>query len=114
MPAGSVISENPAAGAAVAPASAVALVVSSGPAPTAVPTVDRVIFSEGLGKRTTAAFSIATPGDLLVAFAASDGPAAANAQSLTIAGAGLTWTRVQRSATQFGVAEIWTARATPR
>ena len=112
VPAGSVISENPAAGSAVAPASAVALVVSSGPAPTAVPTVDRVIFSEGLGKRTTAAFSIATPGDLLVAFAASDGPAAANAQSLTIAGAGLTWTRVQRSATQFGVAEIWTARAT--
>jgi beta-lactam-binding protein with PASTA domain len=112
VPAGSVISESPAAGAAVAPASAVALVVSSGPAPTAVPTVDRVIFSEGSGKRTTAAFSIATPGELLVAFAASDGPAAANGQSLTISGAGLTWTRVQRAATQFGDSEIWTARAT--
>jgi len=112
VPAGSVISENPAAGASVAPSTAIALVISSGPAPVVgVPTVDRLIFSEGLGKRTTAAFSIATPGDLLVAFAASDGPAAANAQSLTISGAGLTWTRVQRAATQFGASEIWTARA---
>ena len=112
VPAGSVISANPAAGASVAPSTAIALVISSGPAPVVgVPTVDRLIFSEGLGKRTTAAFSIATPGDLLVAFAASDGPAAANAQSLTISGAGLTWTRVQRAATQFGASEIWTARA---
>ena len=48
---------------------------------------------------------------MLVAFAASDGPAAANAQTLTIAGAGLTWTRRARAATQSGVAEIWTAPA---
>jgi beta-lactam-binding protein with PASTA domain len=111
VPAGAVISESPAAGASVAPSSAVALVVSSGPAATATPAVDRVIFSEGLGKRTTAAFSTTTASEMLVAFAASDGPAAPNSQSLTIAGAGLTWTRVQRAATQFGVAEIWTARA---
>ena len=109
--AGAVISQNPAAGASVAPSSAVALVVSSGPAATVSPAVERVIFSEGLGKRTTAAFSTAAPGDMLVAFAASDGPVGPNAQSLTIAGAGLTWTRVQRAATQSGVAEIWTARA---
>ena len=109
--AGAVISQNPAAGASVAPSSAVAIVVSSGPAATGSPTVERMIFSEGLGKRTTVAFSTAAPGDMLVAFAASDGPAAPNAQSLTIAGAGLIWTRVQRAATEFGVAEIWTARA---
>jgi len=111
VPAGSVISQTPTAGASVAPSSAVALVVSSGPAATGVPTVDRVIFSEGLGKRTTAAFSTTAPGEMLVAFAASDGPPAPNSQTLTIAGAGLTWTRRARAATQFGDAEIWTATA---
>jgi len=39
VPAGNVISENPAAGTPVAPGSAVNLVVSSGPAPVAVPNV---------------------------------------------------------------------------
>src|SRR4029077_18151104 len=43
-------------------------------------------------------------------FAPSDGPAAPNAQTLTITGAGLTWTRRARAATQFGDAEIWTAQ----
>jgi beta-lactam-binding protein with PASTA domain len=111
VPAGAVISQTPIGGATVAPSSAVALVVSSGPAATAVPTVEKMVFSEGLGKRTTAAFSTAAGGDVLVAFAASDGPAAPNAQTLTIAGAGLTWTRRARANTQFGVAEIWTAPA---
>ncbi|HXI28219.1 MAG TPA: PASTA domain-containing protein, partial [Vicinamibacterales bacterium] len=111
VPTGAVISQTPAAGASVAPGSAVAIVVSSGPASVGVPTVDRTVFSEGLGKRTTPAFSTTVPGEFLVAFAASDGPAAANAQTLTIAGAGLTWTRRARAATQFGDAEIWTAPA---
>jgi beta-lactam-binding protein with PASTA domain len=111
VPAGSVISQTPSAGASVAPSSAVAIVVSSGPAATGVPTVDRLVFSEGLGKRTTAAFSTIAPGELLVAFAASDGPAAPNAQSLTISGAGLTWTRRARAASQSGDSEIWTAIA---
>jgi beta-lactam-binding protein with PASTA domain len=111
VPAGAVISQTPAAGASVAPASAVALVVSSGPAAVGVPTVDKMVFSEGLGKRTTAAFSTTVPGEVLVAFAGSDGPAAPNAQTLTISGAGLTWTRRARAATQFGDSEIWTATA---
>jgi hypothetical protein len=34
-----------------------------------------------------------------------------NNQNLTVSGAGLTWTRVQRAATSRGVAEIWTATA---
>jgi beta-lactam-binding protein with PASTA domain len=111
VPAGAVITQNPAAGASVPPSSAVAIVVSNGPAATGVPTVDKMVFSDGLGKRTTAAFSTTVPGELLVAFAASDGPAAANAQTLTISGAGLTWTRRARAATQFGDSEIWTASA---
>jgi len=84
------------------------------PPPAATPTVDKMVFSEGAstaGRRTTAAFSTTTAGDVLVAFAASDGPAAGNAQSLTVSGAGLTWTRVQRAATKFGTSEIWTATA---
>src|SRR5262249_32998919 len=75
------------------------------------PTVDKIIFSEGAGKRTTAAFSTTKANDVLVAFVASDGPAAANAQTVTVSGAGLTWTRVRRQAGSFGDAEIWTATA---
>ena len=109
---GLVISQSPTAGSSVAPSSMVSFVVSIGPAPVAaVPAVDKMVFSEGLGKRTTPAFSTTSAGEMLVAFAASDGPAAANAQTLTVAGAGLTWTRVRRAATQFGDAEIWKASA---
>jgi concanavalin A-like lectin/glucanase superfamily protein/PASTA domain-containing protein/Big-like domain-containing protein len=75
------------------------------------PTVDKMVFSEGLGKRTTPSFSTTRANDILVAFAASDGPGAPNAQTLTIAGAGLTWTRVRRVAGSFGDSEIWTATA---
>ena len=75
------------------------------------PTVDKMVFSEGLGKRTTPAFSTTRAGDVLVAFAGSDGPASANSQTLTIAGAGLTWSRVRRVAGSFGDAEIWKATA---
>jgi beta-lactam-binding protein with PASTA domain len=109
--AGKVISQNPVAGNSVPLSSAVALVVSTGPATTGVPAVDKMVFSEGLGKRTTAAFSTTAPGEVLVAFAASDGPPSANSQTLTIAGAGLSWTRVRRAATRFGDSEIWTATA---
>jgi len=42
---------------------------------------------------------------------ASDGPPAQNGQTVTVAGAGLTWTRVKRQALSFGDTEIWTATA---
>lgn len=90
---------------------AVAVTVSNGAPAPAAPTVDKMVFSEGLGKRTTTPFSTASPGEVLVAFAASDGPAASNSQTLTISGAGLVWNRVARAATQFGTSEIWTATA---
>ena len=91
--------------------SAIVGVTVSNLVPVAVPTIDKTVFSEGLGQRTTPAFSTTSPGEVLVAFAASDGPAAGDAQTLTISGGGLTWTRVQRAAAQFGVSEIWTATA---
>jgi hypothetical protein len=111
-PAGQVISQNPLPGASAAPNSAVALVISLGPAAVAVPTVQANVFVDGVGPRTTPAFSTTTAGEVLIALAASDGPTAgANNQNLTISGGGLTWTRVRRAATQRGVAEIWTATA---
>jgi hypothetical protein len=67
------------------------------------PAVDRVIFPK-VGKARPRR-PAQRAGRMLVAFAASDGPPAPNAQSLTIAGAGLTDARA-RAATQFGVAEI--------
>jgi len=93
----------------VAPATAVALVVSAGSS--VVPlAVDIVTSVDNNDTVTTTAFSTTAPGELLVAFAASDGPTA-SAQSLTISGAGLTWNLVRRSNTQFGTAEIWSATA---
>ena len=77
----------------------------------AVPTVDKTVSVDGTGARTTPLFSTTTAGEVLVAFAASDGPSAANAQTLTISGAGLTWTRVRSIAGRPGVVEIWTATA---
>ena len=111
VPAGSVISQNPAAAVTVVPGSAVALVVSSGPA-AATPAVDATTFSDGTGARTTPAFSTTAAGDVLVALVGSDGsPTGVNTQTLTITGGGLTWTRVQRAATSRGVSEVWTATA---
>jgi hypothetical protein len=78
---------------------------------TTVPTVDKTVSIDGTGTRTTPAFSTTSAGEVLVAFAASDGPSAANAQSLTISGAGLVWTRVRSIAGRPGVVEIWTATA---
>jgi hypothetical protein len=70
------------------------------------------VFKDGPGAQTTPAFSTTTPGEVLVAFATSDGPTSGvNNQLLTVSGAGLTWTRVARAATQRGVSEIWTATA---
>jgi len=64
---------------------------------------------DGAGTMTSPSFSTATAGDLLVAFVSYDGPTS-SAQSATVTGAGLTWTRVQQANTQAGTSEIWTAR----
>ena len=73
--------------------------------------VGTVVSSDGAGTRVTPLFSTATAGELLVAFASADGPANATRQTLTVSGAGLTWTLARRGNTQFGTAEMWTATA---
>jgi len=111
VPAGSVISQTPTAGTLVTINTAIALVVSSGPPPVSTDVaVDRVISSDGRGTRTTPAFSTSGPGEILLAFAASDG-AISGGQRLTVSGAGLTWTLVRRANAQAGTAEIWKATA---
>jgi beta-lactam-binding protein with PASTA domain len=109
--AGSVISQSPAGASSALAGSAVSLVVSTG-APPPVPTAQVTVFKDGAGAQTTPAFSTTAPGEVLVAFATSDGPTSGtNNQFLTVSGAGLTWTRVARAATQRGVSEIWAATA---
>ncbi|WP_426518513.1 Ig-like domain-containing protein [Diaminobutyricibacter sp. McL0618] len=65
----------------------------------------------GTGPVSAPAFNTAMPGELLVAFVASDGPASAGAQTATVGGAGLTWTLVKRANARYGDSEIWTATA---
>src|SRR6185295_13014148 len=110
VPAGSVISQTPVAGTLQPLGTAVALVVSSGTARTLA--VDRTVFVDGVGTRTTAPFSTTEAGELLVAFATSAGPTQTTPkQTLNISGAGLSWTLVRRTNTQSGTAEIWAATA---
>jgi hypothetical protein len=111
-----VISQTPIAGTQVTTGSAVALVVSSGPPPIPVPlAIDTIVFSDGNGTRVTAPFNTTEAGELLVAFAASDGPNdSTGPQTVTVSGAGLAWSLVTRANTQSGTAEIWAAYAPMR
>jgi hypothetical protein len=59
---------------------------------------------------TTPPFSTGA-NELLLAFVGADGPSASQGQTVTVAGAGLSWALVVRTNTQFGTAEIWTANA---
>jgi beta-lactam-binding protein with PASTA domain len=110
-PVNTVLSQSPTGGSQVAAGSAVTLVVSSGPSPAGgAPTVDKTVSSDGSGTRTTPAFSTATSGEVLLAFAAADGPSSGS-QTLAVSGAGLVWTLVKRVNAQHGSAEIWRATA---
>jgi len=79
------------------------------PGPAGSLQIESKVFVDGLGTLTTPLSTFAN-GDLVVAFVAADGPTT-SAQSATVSGGGLTWTRVQRSNAQFGTSEIWTAKA---
>ena len=72
-------------------------------------TQEMAISVDAQGVMQTPMFSTTTPGDLIVAFVAYDGPIG-SPQTATVSGAGLTWTLVERSNNQSGTAEIWAAR----
>jgi len=82
--------------------------VSNPPPVMACFVVDATTFRHGRGPVTTPAFKTALPSQLLLAFASSDGPRN-SAQTLSVSGAGLTWTLVKRANSQAGTAEIWMA-----
>jgi hypothetical protein len=72
-------------------------------------TINTVISQSGTTTTTTPAFSTSEPGEILLAFADSDGPPTGG-QTLQVSGAGLSWSLVQRANAQTGDAEIWMAR----
>ena len=74
------------------------------------PVIDVSVSVDGTNAVTTASFHTALPGELLLAFVASDGPTSA-AQTVTVSGAGLTWTLAGRANSQLGTAEIWRTTA---
>jgi hypothetical protein len=74
------------------------------------PTIDSKVSAEGHGTVTTPAFSTGQPGDVLVAFASSDGPRS-SPQTLSVSGGELTWSLVKRANAQPGTTEIWTSTA---
>jgi len=69
------------------------------------------VTAHGTGNVTTPSFHTAMAGEVLLAFVSADGPSGANKQTVTVSGAGLTWTLVKRANAQSGDSEIWTATA---
>ncbi|HUI49197.1 MAG TPA: lysyl oxidase family protein, partial [Acidimicrobiia bacterium] len=71
---------------------------------------DATVFKDGHGALTSPAFNTTAPGDLIVAFVGSDGPAGGQ-QTTTVTGGGLTWTLARRANENPGTAEAWYATA---
>ncbi len=94
----------------VGTAAPISVTVSNPTPPMVCFIVDVQVSNDGKGPLTTPVFHTALPGELLLAFAASDGPSG-GPQALSISGAGLTWTLVARANAQPGTAEIWAATA---
>jgi Bacterial Ig domain/Lysyl oxidase len=72
--------------------------------------IDKVVSESGTTTTTTPSFSTSEAGEVLLAFADSDGPSTGG-QTLTVSGAGLNWSLVKRANAQGGDAEVWTATA---
>lgn len=94
----------------VGTAAAITVTVTNPPPPMPCFTMDVNTSVTGSGSVTTSQFHTGAAGELLLAFAESDGPASGG-QSVTVSGAGLTWTLVARANLQAGDAEIWKATA---
>jgi beta-lactam-binding protein with PASTA domain/Ca2+-binding RTX toxin-like protein len=118
--AGRVISQTPTGGSSAAAGSAVALVVSTGTAPTIATFVSRNTTTPNT-IITSPAFAVAA-NTLLVAFISSDGPATTpataanqrqnvNSMNNNASLPALTWTRAAQANAQAGTAEVWYAFA---
>jgi len=76
--------------------------------------IDASVTRTGTGTLVAPRLSTSHPGETLLAFAGSDGPAGAARQSVTVRGGGLAWKLVRRANGRSGDAEIWTAHAAGR
>jgi hypothetical protein len=92
------------------PTSQATATVTAPPPPPPGPTVDKIVSVDVKGTATTTAFSTSQTGELLLAFASSDGPSGGG-QATTVSGGSLTWSLVRRSAAQPGTADVWRAMA---
>ncbi len=72
--------------------------------------IDQSFLDDGVGPASTPTFSTTSPNDLLVAYVSADG-APSTPQTATVSGGGLTWSLAQRTNTQRGTSEVWTAKA---
>ena len=73
--------------------------------------MDVHVSAHGTGAVTTPSFHTAAAGETLLALVSSDGPAGAGKQTVTVSGAGLTWTLVKRENARSGDSEVWRATA---
>ena len=73
--------------------------------------MDANVTVNGHSTTTTPSFSTVEGNEQLLALVGADGPSGAGKQSLTVSGAGLTWTLVARANSRSGDAEIWGASA---
>jgi hypothetical protein len=73
-------------------------------------TINVSLSAHGRGPVSVSGLHTAEPGELLLAFVGSDGPASGH-QSMTVNGAGLKWELVQRANKSRGDVEIWQAFA---
>jgi hypothetical protein len=82
--------------------------------PTVAPSVDVTVAAD---QRTPAAklkspqITTTGPGELLLAFIESDGPAAPSQRVTGVTGGGLTWTLAARANATWGTTEVWQASA---
>ena len=91
------------------------LVLGATPAAAATLAIDKTVSTHQTktsASISSPALTTAAPGELLLAFVASDGPASGGTQTISkVSGGGLTWRLRQRANSQAGTAEIWAADA---
>jgi YVTN family beta-propeller protein len=98
----------------VATSSAITVTVNNVAPPSSTLSIDKTVFKDqDTGSTvTTASFSTASSNELLLAFISADAYSGSPTTVTQVSTAGLVWTLVKRTNTQFGTAEVWRAFAT--
>jgi hypothetical protein len=80
-------------------------------APGTAPVVEDYCNVYGTGSATAYGLTASGHNDLVVAYVTAKGPESAGAQTITVSGSSLTWTRVAQENGVAGDAEVWVAHA---